>query len=57
MDLETLMRDAALFGLAVGVVAMAGFILYAYGHYLLRPTISVAAATTSVVPFGFQVNR
>lgn len=56
MDLEALMKDAALIGLAVGVIAMAAFILYTYGQYMLRPAVSVAAATANVVPFGFQLN-
>jgi len=36
MDFEALLKDAALFGLAVGVIAMAAFLMWACGQYLLR---------------------
>jgi len=53
MNFEALVKDAAWFGLAVGVLAMAAFLVWAYAEYLLRPTVTVAAAT-AVIPVGFQ---
>ncbi len=56
MDFEQLVKDAAIFGIAVGVVAMAAFIAYYVAQYFLRPAVAVAAATavTPSVGFGFQ---
>ncbi len=54
MDIEVLVKEAAFVGLAVGVITMAAFLVWAFGQYLLRPTVTVAAATTAAVPFGFQ---
>ena len=52
MDLEGILRDAAVFGLAVGVVAMALYLLWQASTHLLKPPVVVAAATTAV-EFGF----
>jgi hypothetical protein len=52
MDLEIMLRDAALLGLAAGVIVMAAVLLWDIGAYLLKPTAIVAAAVTKP-PFGF----
>jgi hypothetical protein len=54
MDLEAMLRDAALMGLAAGVIVMAAALLWGMGVYLLKPTAAVAAAITKP-PFGFCV--
>lgn len=55
MDLEGMLRDAAVFGLAVGVVAMALYLLWQASAHLLKPPAVAAAATTAAaaVEFGF----
>ncbi len=52
MDLEAILKDAVLLGLAAGVIVMATVLLWEMGAYLLRPTATVAAAVTKP-PFGF----
>jgi hypothetical protein len=52
MDLEAILRDAALLGLAAGVLVMAAVLLWEMGAYLLKPTATVAA-TVAKPPFGF----
>jgi hypothetical protein len=52
MDIATVVKDAAWFGLACGVVAMGLALLYLIGAELMRPTVTVAAATPKP-PFGF----
>jgi hypothetical protein len=54
VDIEALVKDAVWVGLAVGVIAMAIYMLVAYARYLLRPAATVAAATAAV-PIGFQL--
>jgi len=54
MDLAQIIKDAAYFGLACGVVAMAGALLFLIGMELLKPTtVAVAATTAPKPPFGF----
>jgi hypothetical protein len=52
MDLATIVKEAAWFGLACGVVAMGLALLYLIGKELMKPTVTVAAATPKP-PFGF----
>ncbi len=47
-----MLKDAALWGLAVGVIVMAAVLLWEMGAYLLKPATTVAAAVTKP-PFGF----
>jgi len=47
-----MLRDAALLGLAAGVIVMAAVLLWEMGAYLLKPAAAVAAAVTRP-PFGF----
>lgn len=47
-----MLKDAALLGLAAGVIVMAAVLLWEMGSYLLRPTAVVAAAVTKP-QFGF----
>lgn len=53
MDFEALLKDAALVGVAVGVIAMAAVLLYAFSQYLMRPAVTVAATTK--IGVGFQL--
>jgi hypothetical protein len=46
MDLEAILRDAALLGVAAGVIVMAAVLLWEMGAYLLKPTAVVAATVT-----------
>jgi hypothetical protein len=52
MDLETILKDAALFGLACGVIMMAAALIYLLGREL-TPAIP-ATATIPKPPFGFN---
>jgi hypothetical protein len=52
-NIESLVKDAVLFGLAIGILAAALYIILAYGNYLARPKVTVAAAVKP--PFGFQL--
>jgi len=52
MDLQMMLKDAALLGLAVGVFVMAAVLLWEMGAYLLKPATTVAAAVAKP-PFGF----
>ena len=47
-----MLKDAALIGLAVGVIVMAAVLLWEMGANLLKPVTTVAAAVTNP-PFGF----
>ncbi len=47
-----MLREAALMGLAAGVIVMAAVVLWEMAAYLLKPTAAVAAAITKP-PFGF----
>jgi hypothetical protein len=53
-DIESALKDAALVGLAVGIIAMAIYMIWAYGDYLAAPKVRVAAATPKPA-FGFQL--
>jgi hypothetical protein len=52
MDLEAMLKDAVLWGLAAGVIVMAAVLLWEMGAHLLKPTATVTAAVTKP-PFGF----
>jgi hypothetical protein len=52
-DLEAAVKNAVLFGLAVGIVSAAAFLLWAYGSYLAAPKTTVAAGVKR--PCGFQL--
>lgn len=60
MDYSALVQDAALIGLAVGVIAMGAYILYHLGQYtlVLAPAIAAAAASAPIMvqppAFGFR---
>lgn len=47
-----MLKDAAMVGLAVDVIAMAMVLLWEMGAYLLKPAATVAATVTKP-PFGF----
>ena len=53
--LPEVVKEAAWFGLAVGVIAMAAYLLYVYGKYLVPPTVAIAAAAAEIPKpkFGF----
>jgi hypothetical protein len=53
MDLTLMVKDAACFGLACGVVAMGLALLYFLGRELMEPKI-VATAVAPKPPFGFS---
>jgi hypothetical protein len=53
MDLATIVKDAALFGLACGVITMAAALIYLFGRELMRPAVTATAATPKP-PFGFN---
>ncbi len=52
MDLASMVKEAAWFGLACGVIAIGVALLYLIGTELMRPTVTVAAAAPKP-PFGF----
>jgi hypothetical protein len=52
LDLAPIVKEAAWFGLACGVIMMAAALLYLIGTELMKPTATVAAATPKP-PFGF----
>lgn len=52
-DLEAALKDALVFGLAIGLVSAVGFLLWAYGSYLAAPKVTAAAAVKN--PCGFQL--
>lgn len=52
MDIAEIVKEAAWFGLACGVVMMAAALLYLVGRELMKPTVVVAAATPRP-PVGF----
>jgi hypothetical protein len=59
MDYVALVKDAALLGLAVGVIVMGAYMLYHLGRFMfvLAPAITAAAASAPVVQspsFGFK---
>jgi hypothetical protein len=53
-DLEAALKDAALFGIGIGIIAMALFLVWAFMEYMAAPKITVAAAVPKP-PFGFQL--
>ena len=52
-DLEAAVKNAVLFGFAVGIISAAAFLIWAYGSYLAAPKTTVAAAVRR--PCGFQL--
>jgi hypothetical protein len=54
MDLEGMLKQAVLAGLAAGVIVTAAVLLWSLAQTLLRPAATVAAAVTAGPGFGFQ---
>ena len=52
MDLATMVKEAAWFGLTCGVIMMAAALLYLIGAELMQPTVTAPAAAPRP-PFGF----
>jgi hypothetical protein len=52
-DLEAAVKNAVLFGVAVGIISAAAFLILAYSSYLAAPKTTVAAAVRR--PCGFQL--
>jgi hypothetical protein len=56
LHISDLVKEAAYFGLAVGVIGMAAYLLYFYGRYLIGPAVAIAEAVAEMPkpPFGFE---
>lgn len=53
MDLALMIKNAACFGLACGVVATAIALLYFVGSELMKPKVAVTTVAPKL-PFGFS---